>query len=285
MEKRGDKRVLGSGPKTFRIGLDPGTFPPFTSDEFKGIDYEILKAVCKTNRHMRCIVQLREFSECNTDEGVGTALEVGRVDGCINWMETPARTVQGFEFAEPYHLSPAPQLICEAGLHMCDTQALLAEGEKIDLNGATVGFISGYAAIPACLGDKYENFQELIITNISEVDDVGEWPSLDFVFWDMSTDIPDGTMAVGVEVPSCGNENSLLLYPPSNRRRFKSDKLRREWNCGLALVRHTPVVLESLLANLETELGRLPHDALEFKQDGPLPTVQCLVGNEDVTTD
>ena len=283
-KERPDRRVLGSGPKTFKIGLDPGTFPPFTSDEFKGIDYEVLKAVCETNHHMRCILQLREFSECNTDEGVGTALEKGKVAGCINWIETPGRIVEGFEFAEPYHLSPAPQLICNDLLADpdCNTQEPPAEGEKIDLNGATVGFISGYAMNPTCLADKYENFQELIIGDIGEVDEVDEWPSLQFVFWDMSTEIPDGAIAVGVEVPSCGNENSLLLYPPSKRRWFKSDQLRREWNCGLALVRHSPELLETLLENLETELGRSPDDPLEFKQDGPLPTVQCLEGNEHV---
>ena len=95
-----EKRVLGSGPKRFKIGLDPGTFPPYTSGEFKGIDYEVLKAVCEANHHMRCIVQLRDFSECNTENGVGEALEKGKIDACINWIETPDRIVEGFEFAE-----------------------------------------------------------------------------------------------------------------------------------------------------------------------------------------
>ena len=129
-----------------------------------------------------------------------------------------------------------------------------------------------------------ENFKESTINDISDVDQIEEWDdSLNYIFWDMSTAIPGGAMDVGVEVPSCGNENGLLLYPPSKRRPLKSDELRREWNCGLALVRDDPELLKSLLENLEDELELEPDesldDPLKFIQDGPLPTVQCLRGN------
>ncbi len=104
--------TLGEGSKTFRIAIDPGTFPPFTSGPFQGIDFEVLKAVCEANTDMKCKVQLRDFSECSIDGGVGDALEKGKVDGCMNWVNTAPRAVEGFEFAEPYHTSSPPQLIC-----------------------------------------------------------------------------------------------------------------------------------------------------------------------------
>jgi hypothetical protein len=75
------KMTLGSGSHKVKIGLDPGTFPPFTSGAFQGIDFEVLKAVCEANRTMKCELQLRAFSECSIEKVVGQALEKGTVDG------------------------------------------------------------------------------------------------------------------------------------------------------------------------------------------------------------
>jgi len=288
--------TLGDGPNGFKIGLEPGTFPPFTSGEFKGIDFEVLKAVCEANTQMRCRVQLREFSECSVDGGVGEALARGEVDGCVNWVETAPRIVQGFEFAEPYHTATPPQLICVAAMDdasVCETAPEITPPDMNDngllnLNFATVGFVSGFFAASACLNDEYDantytvfrvNGENPILTEADLADrlNAGE---IDYGFWTRPTSLPAGTTLAGVGVPSCGSESSLLLYPPSKGRKHKSDELRRAWNCGLALVRHTPALLADLLEALEAELGRPPLDPDEFLQDGPFPTVQCLEGNE-----
>ena len=282
------KMRVGTGPKKFKIGLDPGTFPPFTSGEFKGIDFEVLKAVCEANPRMRCELQLREFSECSIGDGVGSALEQGAVDGCINWVETAPRKVQGFEFSDPYHTSSPPQLICVADMvnsSTCAHALEITEAEPLlNLNNAIVGFVSGFFAAPSCLNDVYdmssytafeENGENPILSDRDLIEELNNG-SIHYGFWDTTTPVPDGMTLAGVGVPSCGSHNSLLLYPPSTRRPHKSDAVRRAWNCGLALVRNSPELLADLRQALEIELGRPPLDPQEFMQDGPLPTVQCL---------
>jgi len=284
------KMTLGSGSHKIKIGMDPGTFPPFTSGAFQGIDFEVLKAVCEANRTMKCELQLRAFSECAMGEGVGQALEQGTVDGCINWVETVPRKTQGFEFANPYHTSSPPQLICVAhnlNSLTCATAPEINGTGLLNLNNATVGFVSGFFAAPACLNDIYdagtytvfeENGENPILSE-NELEFRLNNGDIDYGFWDTTNPVPDGLILAGAKVPSCGSENSLLLYPPSRGRPHQSDTFRREWNCGLALVRHTPELLTDLLTALETELGRAPVDPEEFIQEGPLPTVQCLEGN------
>jgi hypothetical protein len=284
------KMVVGHGPQKMKIGLDPGTFPPFTSGPFQGIDFEVLKAVCAANRTMKCEFQLRAFSECSMGEGVGQALEHGTVDGCINWVATAPRKAQGFEFANSYHTSSPPQLICVADLEnslTCATAPEINGMGLLNLNNATVGFVSGFFAAPACLNDIYddgtytvfkENGENPILSE-SELECRLNKGDIDYGVWVTTNPVPDGTILAGAEVPSCGSENSLLLYPPSTGRPHQSDTLRREWNCGLALVRQTPELLTDLLTALENELGRAPLNPEEFIQDGPVPTVQCLEGN------
>ncbi len=138
-----------------------------------------------------------------------------------------------------------------------------------------IGFVSGFFAAPTCLNDVYDEntYAAREFTSLTDLE--AQLGSIDYGFWDTTTPLPGGTILAGVAVPSCGSKNSLLLYPPSKGRMHKSDALRRAWNCGLATVRHTPL-LGFLLTALEQELGQSPLDPDEFIQDGPLPTVQCL---------
>jgi len=65
----------------------------------------------------------------------------------------------------------------------------------------------------------------------------------------------------------------MMVFPPSTSRPHHSDSLRRDFNCGLALIRQNGKMAE-ICAN-STHPGGDPACVLE----GPEPTVQCLEEN------
>ncbi len=77
----------------------------------------------------------------------------------------------------------------------------------------------------------------------------------------------------GEPILTCGPDLSLAVFPPSTRRKHKSDELQRDYNCGLALIRASGV-LEQICVNSPHPGG---DPACIF--EGPPPTVQCLADN------
>lgn len=95
----------------------------------------------------------------------------------------------------------------------------------------------------------------------------------DLVFWDSIETQPDGTKLVGESFTECGPRLSFATYPASKKRKLKSDDLRRDFNCGLALIRQTGEL--EAICDAWTDAGTHPACFVE----GPLPTEQCLADN------
>ena len=100
--------------------------------------------------------------------------------------------------------------------------------------------------------------------------------SLALIFWDNLDTVPEGTHPVGEPIETCGPALSLVTYPPGQRTKWKSDSLRRDYNCGLALIRENGEL--ERICDVWTEDGFNIACILE----GPPPTVQCV---EDILTD
>jgi hypothetical protein len=83
---------------------------------------------------------------------------------------------------------------------------------------------------------------------------------------------------VGEPVQDCGPHLALIVFPPRSRHRRQSDRLRRDFNCGLALIRANGV-MANICAN-SAHPGGDPTCIL----DGPPPTVQCLADNPTEAT-
>jgi hypothetical protein len=96
---------------------------------------------------------------------------------------------------------------------------------------------------------------------------------IDLAFWDSTATVPTGTHLVGEPLRDCGPELGLAVYPPGASRKDKSDELRRDYNCGLALIRERGVLAQICAGS--TYPGGDPACVL----DGPPPTVQCLAEN------
>ena len=97
--------------------------------------------------------------------------------------------------------------------------------------------------------------------------------TIDLAFWESVATVPAGTHVVGVPVHDCGPELSTIVFPPRKAAKHKADEFRRDFNCGLALIRQNGV-MASICAS-STHPGGDPHCIL----DGPAPTVQCLADN------
>jgi hypothetical protein len=69
------------------------------------------------------------------------------------------------------------------------------------------------------------------------------------------------------------------IFPVSKKRRNRSDRLRRDFNCGLALIRANGVMAN--ICENSPHPGGNPNCIL----DGPPPTVQCLAKLADNPTD
>jgi hypothetical protein len=252
-------------------------FPPWDVGPLEGVNYDLLTAICSANTAMRCRIIDRPTSECVDSDAaghpvIGSGLTLGRFDACMGWFDTPQRKQLGAEFADAHSLGPVPQLIARDSNPIFDN---LDEGD--DLGGAAVGFLSGLFHNPDCLGNHYENFTP----HVFSADQSGRDAmiaallngTIDLAFWESVATVPAGTHVVGVPVHDCGPELSTIVFPPRKAAKHKADEFRRDFNCGLALIRQNGV-MASICAS-STHPGGDPHCIL----DGPAPTVQCLADN------
>jgi hypothetical protein len=269
-------QAIGGERRGYTIALG-FPFPPWDVGSLEGVNYDILSAVCTANAGMRCKIVDRPYSDCLASDAegrpiIGAALATGKVDGCMGWLITPEREQLGGEFTHPYSLGPTPQLIASNA-----NPAFDGLGANGTLEGATVGFLSGFFNNPACLAKHYSDFSSTLFEGSQAGQDAMVAALLgggiDLVFWDNINTVPAGTHVVGEPVEDCGPQLSLMVFPPNKKRSHKSDELRRDFNCGLALIRANGV-LANICAN-SSHPGGDPACIL----DGPPPTVQCLEDN------
>ena len=268
--------VAGDETREYKIG-EYFPSPPWDVGPLEGVSFDILTATCEANAPMKCQFEVLSAQDCfdTDDEGnpkVGHALASGQVDGCPTWFATPERRRLGAEFGHGYSSGPTPQLIASNDDMVFDD--LGAEGS---LGGAVVGFIAGFFSDPACLGTRYSDFEPVFFPS----DQAGQGAmvaalltgSIDLGFWNHVGTLPDRAHLVGEPIRTCGPDLSLAVFPPSTSRKHKSDELKRDYNCGLALIRASGV-LEQICVNSPHPGG---DPACIF--EGPPPTVQCLADN------
>lgn len=262
--------------RVYKIGLTY-PFPPWGVGPLEGVDFDLLSAICEANSSMQCMLVPLASEACvdtdaNGDMIIGAVLATGAIDGCVAWFGTDARKQLGAEFTEGYSRGPQPQLIAANGDARYD--GLGAEGS---LEGAAVGFLVGFFNDDDCLAGHYSDFTASFHSSGPASRDemvaalVGG--GLDLVFWDSVATLPSGTHVVGEPVLDCGPALSMMVFPPSTSRPHHSDALRRDFNCGLALIRQSGEMAEICASS--THPGGDPTCVLE----GPPPTVQCLAEN------
>ena len=262
--------------RVYKIGLTY-PFPPWGVGPLEGVDFDLLEAICEANGPMQCQLEAMASEECvdtnrDGDMIIGSALASGAIDGCVAWYGTAERKRLGAEFTEGYSAGPQPQLIAADGDSRYD--GLGSEGS---LDGARVGFFAGFFSDDDCLAGHYGDFipsfyssepagrDQLVAALIG-----GE---IDLAFWDSAATVPVGTHVVGEPALDCGPLLSMMVYPPSTGRPHQADALRRDFNCGLALIRQSGEMAEICAASQHP--GGDPACVLE----GPEPTVQCLNEN------
>jgi ABC-type amino acid transport substrate-binding protein len=266
----------GAQQRVYRIGLTY-PFPPWGVGPLEGIDYDLLRAICAANEPMRCMLEPRVSSDCvDTDQNgemiIGSAMASGSIDGCVAWYGTEERMRLGAEFTDGYSLGPLPQLIAAAG-----DPRYVALDESGTLGGAKVGFIAGFFNDDDCLAAHYSDFSASFYSSVQTGRDamLADLSSgvLDLVFWDSVATVPAGSELVGVPITDCGPLLTMMTFPPSTSRPHQADALRRDFNCGLALIRQNGE-MERICASSQHPGGD-PNCVLE----GPAPTLQCLVEN------
>ncbi len=254
-----------------------GGFPPFDIAPLVGVNNDILTALCDANTNMTCKLKALTATDCvDTDvdgnQITGPALVKGRVDGCMGWFDTSTRKQLGMEFGEGYSRGTTPQLIALDG----DTRFDNLSPEKV-IDDVTIGFLEGFFTDPACLNTRYTgNFTAAFFPSeeAGRNDMLAELGgSLALIFWDNLDTVPEGTHPVGEPIETCGPALSLVTYPPGQRTKWKSDSLRRDYNCGLALIRENGEL--ERICDVWTEDGFNIACILE----GPPPTVQCVEDN------
>lgn len=264
--------------RVYRIGLT-FPFPPWGVGPLEGVDFDLLSAICAANEPMHCKLEPRVSSDCvDTDrEGkmvIGPAMASGAINGCVAWYGTAERMQLGAEFTNGYSLGPKPQLIATVGDSRYD-----ALDEMGSLDNAKVGFIAGFFNDDECLAAHYTDFSASFYSsedtgrNQMVADLSGD--TLDLVFWDSDETLPAGTRLVGAPVTDCGPLLSMMVFPPSKRRPHHADELRRDFNCGLALIRRNGDMEDICAASGHP--GGNPNCVLE----GPPPTQQCLADNPE----
>lgn len=227
---------------------------------------------------MKCKIKIVESTDCldsdvNGLPFVGNELVSGAVDGCMGWFITPAREQLGMEFANPYSSGTTPQLIVSA-----DNTDYDSLGAIDQIDNAIIGFISGFFNDVSCLNMRYDgnfsrDFYPPEAQGRSDMLAALINGDIDLVFWDSIDTLPENTKIVGETFLDCGPRLSFTTYPPSQKRKLKSDALRRDFNCGLALIRQN----KTLDAICDKWIIDGFHPACFL--DGPLPTEQCLADN------
>jgi hypothetical protein len=203
---------------------------------------------------------------------IGSALGTGAIDGCVAWYGTDERKRLGGEFTDGYSNGPQPELIAANGDTRYD-----GVGAGGGLEGARVGFFAGFFNDDDCLAGHYSDFTASFYS--SEPSGRDEMLAallggdLDLAFWDSVATLPAGAHVVGEPVLDCGPLLSMMVFPPSTSRPHHSDAVRRDFNCGLALIRRSGKMAE--ICSNSTHPGGDPACVLE----GPEPTLQCLVEN------
>lgn len=253
-------------------------YPPWDVGPLEGVSIEVMMAICEANRPMKCKFTPVLSEECfDTDaEGnpvVGPGLASGRYDGCLTWFNTAAREQLGAEFGHGYSEGATPQLIASN-----DNPAFDTLGASGGLGGAKVAFFAGFFSDQACLATQYTDFNAVISPSEDAAREALVTDLLngliDLIFWDNVSTVPAGTHPVGEPISACGPDTQgLAVYPPSVSRKAKSDALRRDYNCGLALIRLSGEL--EAICNGSVHPGGDPACVLE----GPPPTVQCLEDN------
>jgi hypothetical protein len=253
-------------------------YPPWDVGPLEGVSIEVMEAICNANAPMKCRFTAVFSEECfdtgpDGDPFVGEGLASGRYDGCLTWFSTGAREQLGAEFGHGYSTGATPQLIASN-----DNTAFDGLGASGSLGGAMVAFFAGFFSDQACLADHYSEFDAHIFPSDDAsrealIDDLLAGV-IDLIFWDNVSTLPEGTHLVGEPIATCGPDTQgLAVYPPSTSRKHKSDALRRDYNCGLALIR--------LSGELEAicESSPYPGGDPACVLEGPPPTVQCLADN------
>jgi len=265
-----------SETRSYRIG-QTFPFPPWDVAALEGVSTDVLRAICEANGPMQCeLVPLTSQGCFDTDANgnpvVGSALADGDIDGCVTWFNTAERQRLGAEFGNGYSTGPVPQLIAANDNDRFDNL-----GESGSLDGAIVGFLAGFFSDADCLSRRYDDFQASIFSSDAQGRDrmvdalIGG--EIDLAFWDNPETVPVGAHLVGNGIATCGPELGLAVFPPSAKRRHESDELRRDYNCGLALIRMNGEL--ERICSTSPYPGGDPACVLE----GPPPTVQCLEDN------
>ena len=269
----------GSATRDYNIAQSY-PYPPWDVGPLEGVSIEVMTAICEANAPMRCRFTPVLSEECfDSDAGgnpvVGPGLASGRYDGCLTWFRTESREQLGAEFGHGYSEGATPQLIASDSNTTFD--GLGASGS---LGGADVAFFAGFFSDQACLAMQYGDFNALISASDDDSRDVLVSDllngAIDLIFWDNVSTVPSGTHRVGEPISACGPDTQgLAVYPPSTSRKDKSDALRRDFNCGLALIR--------LSGELEAICDASPHPGGDpaCVLEGPPPTVQCLAENHE----
>lgn len=253
-------------------------FPPWDTGPLEGVSMDVLRAICEANAPMRCRFEAMASEACFDSDGdgnpvIGEALANGNVDGCLTWFHTTSREQLGAEFGHGYSRGSTPQLI--ATIDNTEFENLSDTGS---LNSAKVAFFAGFFSDAACLAGRYADFNTVLVSSEAE----GRAEALqalsdgeiDLLFWDNTSTVPEGTQLVGAPVRACSPEDlGLAVYPPSRARPHHSDHLRRDYNCGLALIRQNGVLAD--ICEQSSHPGGDPACMLE----GPPPTEQCLADN------
>ena len=261
--------------RAYTIGVG-FAFPPWDVGARRGVNNDLLTAMCAANRAMRCRIQAHPNAACLSSDAagnpvIGPGLASGSLDGCIGWFNTAERQQLGGEFAHPYSFGPTPHLIAADGGGF----GRLEDGDS--LGGAVVGFLGGFFNDPTCLARHHGDFE----IQVFEASEAGRAAmaaalrdgSIDLLFWDSVETLPAGTHLVGVPIQDCGPQLSTIVFPPNTGGRRRADDLRRDLNCGLALIRRNGVMAQ--ICARSKYPGGDPNCIL----DGPAPTVQCLADN------
>ena len=262
-------------PRVYSIGIG-FPFPPWDVGPARGVNYDLLTAMCAANSAMRCRIKVRPYGDCVASDAagnpvIGPGLASGALDGCIGWLDTPERVQLGGEFQDAYSFGPTPQLIAADGRGV----GRIEDGDSLD--GAMVGFLAGFFNNPSCLARHHDEFEPEIFEGStagrSAMIAALASGAIELAFWDSVETVPAGTHAVGLPIRDCGPLLSTIVFPPNTGGRDRADDLRRDLNCGLALIRANGVMAE--ICSRSRYPGGDPQCILE----GPAPTVQCLAEN------
>ena len=293
---------VGDGPRHYKINTYDSGFPPWdigtldyelkqrTSTGFAGAGLEILTRVCEANKAMTCSIIHDAYQRCldvdsNSKQIVGDALKSGEFDGCHLWFQTAERLGLGVEYSNGWSTGPRTTLIRSTLFKTTGSKSIgkpdPSDG-RIDLYGAHVLFYEAFWTNESCLNKVYKNFTSEVIAYGKAIP-LLEQGKADYVFWfnDQALFFPN-TTTVGEPILDChiGLPGSLgLSVFPSREdgKQIQADQLRRDYNCGLALIREEiPALCKSILK----AHGRDP--LCVSLVDLPKPTAACLNDQKEV---